>query len=127
MTAGSFPQEFFVRHDESDDRLFYRHPRKEIYIDEDKITALKQFLCGVLPTGGMCLDLLSGWRSHLPEKLCSLRMIGLGLNADEMADNHQLDSFVLQDVNKKPVLPFPDRSFDVALCSFSVQYLNSTH
>ncbi|MBN1145738.1 MAG: methyltransferase domain-containing protein [Anaerolineales bacterium] len=123
MTAGIFPREFFARHDESDDRLFYRQARKETYIDEDRITALKRFLHAVLPAGGMYLDLLSGWQSHLPEDLHPYRMIGLGLNADEMSDNPQLDSFVLQDVNKRPVLPFEDSSFDIALCSFSIQYL----
>lgn len=50
-------------------------------------------------------------------------MTGLGMNADEMADNPQLSSFVLHDLNASPTLPFDDSSFAAAVCALSVQYL----
>jgi ubiquinone/menaquinone biosynthesis C-methylase UbiE len=48
---------------------------------------------------------------------------GLGMNAAEMADNPQLDRFVVHDLNADPRLPFDEASFDAVLCAVSVQYL----
>jgi SAM-dependent methyltransferase len=42
-----------------------------------------------------------------------------------MADNPQLDAFVVHDLNATPVLPFEDSSFDGSVCTVSVQYLTS--
>ena len=39
------------------------------------------------PQKGPILDLMSSWRSHLPHNLEGREVIGLGLNAEEMADN----------------------------------------
>jgi SAM-dependent methyltransferase len=75
----------------------------------------------VLPAGGRILDLMSSWRSHLPDGLGPVT--GLGMNAAELADNPQLHEFVIHDLNKEPVLPFADASFDGVGCAVSVQYL----
>ena len=69
------------------------------------------------------LDLLSSWRSHWPPELPKRRLVGLGLNAEEMADNPDLDDVVVHDVNADPRLPFDDASFDAAVITVSVQYL----
>jgi SAM-dependent methyltransferase len=63
---------------------------------------------------------MSSWRSHLPE---GARAVGLGLNADEMADNPQLTSHLVHDVNKDPQLPFAAQEFDGATCAVSIQYV----
>src|SRR5205823_11096049 len=55
--------------------------------------------------------------------ICLGRVTGLGLNAAEMADNPQLDEYVIHDLNRTPRLPFPDASFDAVVCAVSVQYL----
>ena len=39
-------------------------------------------------------------------------MVGLGLNAEEMADNPDLDEYVVHNVNQDPELPFSDEAFD---------------
>jgi SAM-dependent methyltransferase len=77
----------------------------------------------VLPPGGRLLDLMSSWRSHLPDGLRPREVVGLGLNADEMADNPQLTRHVVHDVNHDPCLPFEDASFDGATCAVSIQYV----
>ena len=64
---------------------------------------------------------MASWRSHLPDGLGAVT--GLGMNSEEMADNSQLDDFVIHDVNEEPRLPFDDDSFDGCVCSVSVQYL----
>jgi ubiquinone/menaquinone biosynthesis C-methylase UbiE len=64
---------------------------------------------------------MSSWRSHLPDGIG--KVTGLGMNAAEMADNPQLDTFVVHDLNQVPTLPFDDASFDAVVCAVSVQYM----
>jgi SAM-dependent methyltransferase len=92
-----------------------------VHLEDGAIEALRSFYRRLLPPGADVLDLMSSWRSHLPEGVG--RVIGLGMNAPEMEDNPQLDSLVIHDLNKTPVLPFRDTSFDAVLCAVSVQYL----
>jgi SAM-dependent methyltransferase len=66
---------------------------------------------------------MSSWRSHLPEGARYGAVVGLGLNADEMADNPQLTSAVVHDLNRDPRLPFGGEAFDAAMCAVSIQYL----
>ena len=66
--------------------------------------------------------MMSSWRSHLPhDGLASV--VGLGMNDAEMADNPQLDSFFVHDLNRNPTMPFDDDSFDAVVCAVSVQYM----
>jgi SAM-dependent methyltransferase len=80
-------------------------------------------LAETLAPGSAVLDLMSSWRSHLPEAIPLAKVIGLGLNADEMADNPQLTGAVVHDLNQSPALPFADAVFDTVICTVSVQYL----
>jgi SAM-dependent methyltransferase len=50
-------------------------------------------------------------------------MVGLGLNAQEMAENPDLNDYVVHNVNENPVLPFEDETFDAVVITVSVQYL----
>lgn len=111
----------FARADTTDDRIFYAFPRKLVHIEVGAIEALRSWYGSVLPSGGRVLDLMSSWRSHLPDGLGPVT--GLGLNAEEMDDNPQLSSFIVHDLNAEPRLPFADDSFDAAVCSVSVQYM----
>lgn len=113
----------YARDDESPDDLFYGPPRKVVHIDDDAIAALGRLYVEVLPPGGRLLDLMSSWRSHLPTGFRAGEVVGLGLNAEEMADNPQLAGHVVHDVNREPRLPFDDGSFDAATCAVSIQYV----
>ena len=115
----------FSREDPSDDARFYAVERKVTHIEDGAIEALRTFYGSLLPVGGRVLDLMSSWRSHLPHDRGYAEVVGLGMNAGEMADNPQLSSFVVHDLNAAPVLPFEDASFDAAVCTVSVQYLTS--
>ena len=118
-----FRPEHFARVDESSDRVFYSFPRKVVHIDDPAIAAVQQLFRELLPPHGVVLDLMSSWRSHWPEGFPKQRLIGLGLNADEMADNPDLDAYVVHDVNADPQLPFDAGLFDAAVLTVSVQYL----
>jgi SAM-dependent methyltransferase len=118
-----FPDEYFLRQDMSRDELFYTTGRKVVHIDDHAIAAVRHHLGDLLPPGGVYLDLMSSWRSHLPDDLSPARVAGLGMNADEMADNPQLTDYVVHNLNADPILPFDDAEFDGAFCTVSVQYL----
>ena len=122
-TSETFPPEFFRREDEGDDGLFYAEPRLVVHIDEHAIAALGEYFARVLPQNGIILDLMSSWRSHLPEALPIRKLVGLGLNSNEMTENPQLDESMVHDLNSDPELPFEDRSFDAALVTVSIQYM----
>jgi SAM-dependent methyltransferase len=120
---GLMPPAAYAREDESGDDEFYGSPRKVVHIDDGAIAALGRLYVEVLPAGGRLLDLMSSWRSHLPDGFRVADVVGLGMNAEEMADNPQLARFVVHDVNRDPRLPFVDAEFDGAMCAVSVQYL----
>ena len=115
--------EFFRRLDDSDDELFYLTPRFVVHIDDVAIRTVGEIYLSRLPRGGAILDLMSSWRSHLPSELKPARLVGLGLNRSEMADNPALTEIVTHNLNRTPQLPFDDASFDGAVLTVSVQYL----
>ena len=115
--------DLFARLDESDDSIFYLPPRKVVHIDEAAIAAVESFFAEILPPNGELLDVMSSWRSHLPPALARKRVVGLGMNGEEMADNPDLDEWVVHDLNRNPELPFADASFDAATLVVSMQYL----
>ena len=118
-----FPPDYFRREDESDDRLFYREPRLVVHIDDHAIRAVGDYFSRTLPKDGVLLDFMSSWRSHLPEGFPKGKLVGLGLNAVEMAENPQLDEYVVHEVNSDPVLPFANETFDAAIITVSIQYI----
>jgi SAM-dependent methyltransferase len=113
----------FAKADATPDDAFYLPPRRVVHIDEGAIGAVTQLYRELLPTDGEILDLMSSWRSHLPPEIAYSRVIGLGMNAAEMADNGQLTGFTVQNLNENSTLPFADGEFDGAGCCVSVQYL----
>ena len=66
---------------------------------------------------------MSIWVSHLPEEVRYERVVGLGMNEEELRRNPQLDECVVQNLNRDPKLPFTDAEFDgVGIC-VSIDYL----
>src|SRR5262245_50223552 len=113
---GLLPAAAFAREDEAADGEFYVFPRLVVHIDDGAIAALGAVYAEALPGGGRLLDLMSSWRSHLPADFRAAEIVGLGMNAEEMADNPQLTRHVVHDVNLEPRLPFGDAEFDGAMC-----------
>lgn len=117
-----FPANYFARVDESDDADFYESPRLVVHIDDAAIHATTELYREYLPPNGEILDLMSSWRSHLPD-LPFQRTVGLGMNEVELRENKQLTEYVVQNLNKNQHLPFEDNSFDGCTITVSVQYL----
>ena len=118
----AFPSGFFDRADTGVDTTFYVAPRLVTHIDDRAIAAVGT-LYTELGLVGEVLDLMSSWVSHFP--VAPRRLVGLGLNAVELAANPMLAAHAVHDLNADPVLPFPDASFDDATCCVSVDYLTA--
>ncbi len=113
----------FRRQDDTPDSRFYQQPRFVTHIDDGAIAAVTQIYRETLPSGGAILDLMSSWVSHLPPEVGYRRVVGLGMNAAELSRNRRLESFVIQDLNLNPNLPFDTGEFDAATLCVSIDYL----
>ena len=118
-----WPAEFFDCADPAPDEQFYAEPRKVVHLDMYAIQAVTNLYRELVPPGGVVLDLMSSWRSHLPTEVKYARVVGLGLNAEEMADNPDLSEHIVHNLNTARSLPFDSATFDAALCAVSIQYL----
>jgi hypothetical protein len=117
------PEEAFRRYDETPDEEFYRLPRFVTHIDDRAIAAVTQLYREFFPPGGEVLDLMSSWISHLPPEVLYRRVIGLGMNEAELRCNERLDSYVVQNLNTDPRLPFANGEFDGCGICVSIDYL----
>jgi hypothetical protein len=117
------PEGAFRKLDEEPDELFYEPPRLVTHIDENAIASLSKFYRRVLPAGGVLLDLMSSWVSHLPAEIGYAEIIGHGMNATELAANPRLSRWFVQNLNRDPHLPLAAASVDAAMIAVSIQYL----
>lgn len=114
----------FSRQDEADDANFYAMPRMVVHLDDKAVSLVKDIARRYMPPMQVSvLDLMSSFRSHLPEDRPYREVIGLGMNASEMQANPQLSRFIVHDLNKYPQLPFNTSYFDVVINTVSIQYL----
>src|SRR5215471_9719624 len=117
------PPGAFAKIDAEDDEYFYEEPRLVLHIDHGAITALTRFYRRMLPKGGVLLDLMSSWVSHLPAEAEYAEVIGHGMNATELAANPRLSRWFVQNLNRETGLPLADASIDAAMICVSIQYL----
>ncbi len=117
------PPDAFLKEDGGDDAAFYAPARLVTHIDEAATLALTAYYRATLPAGGVLLDLMSSWVSHLPPEIAFTEVIGQGMNALELRSNPRLSRSFVQDLNRTPVLPLQAESCDAALCCVGVQYL----
>ena len=117
------PPGAFAKEDGARDALFYAFPRFETHIDDAAIAALTAFYREALPTGGVLLDLMSIWVSHLPGDVDYAEVVGHGMSAAELAANPRLTRWFVQDFNQDPRLPLADASMDAAMICVGIQYL----
>ncbi len=117
------PEEAFRRYDESPDAEFYRFPRLVTHIDDRAMAAVTQLYREHFPPGGAVLDLMSSWVSHLPSEVEYRRVVGLGMNEEELRRNPRLDGYVVHDLNRNPRLPFGEAEFEGCGICVSIDYL----
>ena len=117
------PAGYFAKQDPGDDAEFYAPARLVTHIDKAAIEALTAYYRAVVPPGGVVLDLMSSWVSHLPEDVAFADVIGHGMNEEELRANPRLTRSFVQNLNRTPTLPLESASCDAALCCVGVQYL----
>jgi FKBP-type peptidyl-prolyl cis-trans isomerase 2 len=113
----------FQREDDGTDLVFYNAPRFVQHMDDRAIEVVKGLYGGFVHDGMRVLDLMSSWKSHLPEALRLKQLSGLGLNEKELAKNKDLSDWVVHDLNENPILPYEAESYDAVVCTVSVEYL----
>ena len=113
----------FYRRDELADGRFYNKPRLVNHLDETAGDMVADLYKRFVKDGMHVLDLMSSWVSHLPEEAKPGRLSGLGMNRTELEHNPRLTDNQVHDLNATPALPYENESFDVAICSVSVEYL----
>lgn len=119
----------FSRIDESIDTMFYTDAQLVYYVDDAWRYALTKYyeteIFSSLSTGHDILDICSSWVCHYPDGIQNKAhsIVGLGMNQIELQQNPVLSSYVVQDLNINPMMPFPDSSFDIVTCCVSFNYL----
>lgn len=113
----------FERKDELPDTGFYTRPRLVQHIDDTAADMVRQIYSRFLLNDMKILDLMSSWQSHLPETSGSHHVTGLGLNKEELQYNETLQDHLVHDLNANGLIPYDDDTFDLMLCSLSVEYL----
>lgn len=104
------------------DSAFYAMPRLVGHVDTTASAQIAAIYGELLANDARVLDLMSSLQSHLSADHAG-EVLGLGLNAEEMAANPQLSSHQLHDLNLDQTLPYQDASFDAVICSLSIEYL----
>tara|TARA_B100000029_G_scaffold475393_1_gene518597 strand:- start:417 stop:1061 length:645 start_codon:yes stop_codon:yes gene_type:complete len=109
--------------DNGDDSLFYSEPRFVYHLDSEFRSRLSELYEKYIPSNAIVLDLMSSWVSHLPDRISYKKVIGHGMNLEELRRNKILDSYWVQDLNKDQKLPLDDSSVDICLMAAAWQYL----
>jgi SAM-dependent methyltransferase len=117
----------FVRGDPTPDEVFYRQPRMVQHIDRRARSFINRVYRRFVRPGDRVVDLLSSWVSHLDGVEEATGITGLGMNAEELKANRRLHDYLVHDLNRDPHLPWPDASFDVAVCTASLEYLTKPY
>ena len=109
--------------DESNDFNFYASPKFVYHLDSNFRKLLTQIYDKEIDNESIILDLMSSWDSYLPAAKKYKRVIGHGLNKEELQRNKSFDDFWLQNFNEDQNIPLENDSVDYCLMVAAWQYL----
>lgn len=115
----------FARADENPDPLFYQKPRMVQHLDDRALEVVRELYGRFVQPGMRVLDLMAAWDSHLPPEVNLQQVTGIGLNDYELSRNKALTDYRVHDLNADCTLALPDKAYDVAICTASVEYLTA--
>ena len=109
--------------DEDNDEEFYSNPKFVYHLDTNFRKYLSYIYKNEIIDNSTVVDLMSSWDSYLPTEKSYQKVIGHGLNKDELLKNKSLDSFWIQNFNLSQKIPLDDKSVDYCLMVAAWQYL----
>ncbi|MBO8221358.1 methyltransferase domain-containing protein [Prochlorococcus marinus] len=109
--------------DESNDEEFYSDPKFVYHLDSNFRQYLSNLYKKEISNYSTVLDLMSSWDSYLPEEKKYKKVIGHGLNKQELEKNKIFDTYWIQNFNLNQVIPLGDESVDYCLMVAAWQYL----
>ena len=109
--------------DESNDEEFYSDPKFVYHLDANFRQYLTTIYKKEIADYATILDLMSSWDSYLPEGKKYKKVIGHGLNKQELEKNKFFDSYWIQNFNLNQEIPLEKESVDYCLMVAAWQYL----
>ena len=109
--------------DESNDLDFYASPKFVYHLDSNFRKELTRVYNEEFSNNSTVLDLMSSWDSYLPTKKNYKKVIGHGLNKEELERNKYFDKYWIQNFNKDQNIPLESDSIDYCLMVAAWQYL----
>ncbi len=109
--------------DESNDEIFYSDPKFVYHLDSNFRQYLSYVYNKEISDHSTVLDLMSSWDSYLPKKKKYKKVIGHGLNKQELEKNKIFDSYWIQNFNLNQDIPLESGSVDYCLIVAAWQYL----
>tara|TARA_B100001057_G_C22765806_1_gene917593 strand:- start:137 stop:775 length:639 start_codon:yes stop_codon:yes gene_type:complete len=109
--------------DETNDEEFYSVPKFVYHLDENFRKCLFSLYKNEINENSTILDLMSSWDSYLPIEKKYKKVIGHGLNKEELEKNKILNSFWVQNFNLIQKIPLESGSVDYCLMVAAWQYL----
>ena len=109
--------------DESNDEEFYSDPKFVYHLDANFRQYLSSVYNNEITDFSVVLDLMSSWDSYLPKEKKYKKVIGHGLNKQELEKNKIFDSYWIQNFNLNQKIPLENESVDYCLMVAAWQYL----
>ena len=109
--------------DETNDENFYSDPKFVYHLDANFRKYLSSIYKNEIKNNSTVLDLMSSWDSYLPKEKKYKKVIGHGLNKEELERNKSLNYFWVQNFNLNQKIPLDSGSVDYCLMVAAWQYL----
>ena len=109
--------------DETNDLEFYRSPKFVYHLDSNFRKELTNTYNKEFENDSTVLDLMSSWDSYLPTTKNYKKVIGHGLNKEELERNKYFENYWIQNFNKDQNIPLESDSVDYCLMVAAWQYL----
>ena len=109
--------------DESNDEEFYSEPKFVYHLDSNFRQNLSNLYRDEIDDFSTVLDLMSSWDSYLPKEKKYKKVLGHGLNKQELEKNKIFDFYWIQNFNLNQDIPLENGSIDCCLMVAAWQYL----
>ena len=109
--------------DESNDEEFYSDPKFVYHLDANFRKYLTELYESEIDNYSTVLDLMSSWDSYLPVGKKYKKVIGHGLNKQELEKNKMFDTYWIQNFNLNQKIPLDKGNVNYCLMVAAWQYL----